>query len=231
MGALSLSFGGILVDLFILSIIISSTYLGYRKGLVGVIFKLCVFVVSIIIVFALYKPVSNTIINNTQIDEKISSVIQNSLSKTSLADNEALTTSNTNLSEGVVNLINSLLSDALSKAQDSEALIYISTELAYAIIRFGSMIIIFVVAKFALLLVKFAAEILASLPIINTFNKSGGLIYGILKGVLTVYIILAIFSLISPIISSWGITKYISDSLTGSKMYNHNVIINLLSKH
>ena len=49
MGALSLSLGGIIVDLIILFIITSSTYLGYRKGLVGVIFKLCVFIVSILI--------------------------------------------------------------------------------------------------------------------------------------------------------------------------------------
>ena len=37
------AFGGILVDLVIISIIISSTYWGYRKGLVGVIFKVLVF--------------------------------------------------------------------------------------------------------------------------------------------------------------------------------------------
>lgn len=231
MGALSLSFGGILVDLIIISAIISSTYLGYRKGLIGVIFKLFVFAISIILVFVLYKPVSNTIINSTQIDEKIATSIYNSLSNTSLANNEKLSTSNTNLSEGVVNLINSLLTDSISKAHESETLTYISTELSYAFVRFASMILIFIVAKFGLLLVKFAAEILASLPIISTFNRSGGLIYGILKGLLIVYVILAIFSLISPIITSWGLISAIDNSLIGSKMYNHNIIISLISKH
>lgn len=231
MGALSLSFGGVLVDLIIISAIISSTYLGYRKGLIGVIFKLFVFAISIILVFVLYKPVSNTIINSTQIDEKIATSIYNSLSNTSLANNEKLSTSNTNLSEGVVNLINSLLTDSISKAHESETLTYISTELSYAFVRFASMILIFIVAKFGLLLVKFAAEILASLPIISTFNRSGGLIYGILKGLLIVYVILAIFSLISPIITSWGLISAIDNSLIGSKMYNHNIIISLISKH
>ena len=36
------AFGGILVDLVIISIIISSTYWGYRRGLVAVIFKVLV---------------------------------------------------------------------------------------------------------------------------------------------------------------------------------------------
>lgn len=231
MGALTFTFGGLIVDLIIISAIISSTYLGYRKGLVGVIFKIFVFIVSLIIVFMLYKPVSNAIINNTQIDDKIATSIYNSLSNTSLANNESLSTSNTNLSEGVVNLINSLLSDAISKAKDGETLIYISTELSYAIIRFASMILIFVVAKILLLVVRFAAEILASLPIISTFNRSGGFLYGLLKGLLIVYVILAVFSLISPVINSWGIISSIDNSFIGSKMYNNNIIINLISKH
>lgn len=231
MGALSFSLGGLLVDVIIISAIITSTYLGYRKGLVGVIFKLFAFIVSLIIVFVLYKPVSNTIINNTQIDEKIASAIYNSLSNTSLANNQALSTSNTNLSEGIVNLINSLLSDAVSKAQEGETLTYVSTELSHATVRFIAIILIYVFAKLALLLVSFAAEILASLPIIKTFNKSGGFLYGLLKGLLMVYVVLAIFSLISPIISSWGIISSINKALIGSKMYNHNIIINLISKH
>ena len=231
MGALSFSLGGLLVDLIIISAIITSTYLGYRKGLVGVIFKLFAFIVSLIIVFVLYKPVSNTIINNTQIDEKIASAIYNSLSNTSLANNQALSTSNTNLSEGIVNLINSLLSDAVSKAQEGETLTYVSAELSHATVRFIAIILIYVFAKLALLLVSFAAEILASLPIIKTFNKSGGFLYGLLKGLLMVYVVLAIFSLISPIISSWGIISSINKALIGSKMYNHNIIINLISKH
>ena len=231
MGALSFSLGGLLVDLIIISAIITSTYLGYRKGLVGVIFKLFAFIVSLIIVFVLYKPVSNTIINNTQIDEKIASAIYNSLSNTSLANNQALSTSNTNLSEGIVNLINSLLSDAVSKAQEGETLTYVSTELSHATVRFIAIIFIYIFAKLALLLVSFAAEILASLPIIKTFNKSGGFLYGLLKGLLMVYVVLAIFSLISPIISSWGIISSINKALIGSKMYNHNIIINLISKH
>ena len=37
------AFGGILVDLVIISIIISSIYWGYRRGLVAAIFKILVF--------------------------------------------------------------------------------------------------------------------------------------------------------------------------------------------
>ena len=66
-----IAFGGILVDLIIISIIISSIYWGYRRGLVAVIFKVLVFIISLLIVFLLYKPVSNWLMANTQIDEQL----------------------------------------------------------------------------------------------------------------------------------------------------------------
>ena len=40
------AFGGILVDLVIISILISNSYWGYRRGLVAVLFKVLLFIVS-----------------------------------------------------------------------------------------------------------------------------------------------------------------------------------------
>ena len=65
------AFGGILVDLVIISILISNSYWGYRRGLVAVLFKILAFIVALLVVFLLYKPVSNSIINNTQLDETL----------------------------------------------------------------------------------------------------------------------------------------------------------------
>lgn len=223
------AFGGILVDLVIISIIISSTYWGYRKGLVGVIFKVLVFIVSLLIVFVLYKPVSNSIINNTQIDEKLASAIRSNLEGTTLSDGELLEPSKSNFSEGVVGLINSFVSEALNQAK-SDAVGYVSTELSYFMIRVGTMFLLFIASRFLLVFVRFAAELLGNLPFIRMFNKSGGLIYGIIKGFLVIYAIFAILSVISPLISSWGVINAIEDSSLGSKMYNNNFILNILIK-
>ena len=81
----ALSFGAIIVDLFIISILLSSTIIGYKKGLIAVAFKILCFIVSIIIVFILYKPVSNWVINNTTIDEKLADVIYSSLMRINLS--------------------------------------------------------------------------------------------------------------------------------------------------
>ncbi len=223
------AFGGILVDLVIISMIISSTYWGYRRGLVAVIFKVLVFILSLLIVFLLYKPVSNTIINNTQLDEKLAEAIRKNLEGTTLSDGNLLEPSESNFSSAVVELINSFVSEALNKAE-SDAVGYVSVQLSYFMIRVGTMFALLILSRFFLLFIRFAAELLANLPFIKLFNKSGGLIYGIIKGFLMVYLILAIFSVISPLISSWGIISAIEDSTLGSKMYNNNFIVNLIIK-
>ena len=223
------AFGGILVDLVIISIIISSIYWGYRRGLVAAIFKILVFIISLLIVFLLYKPVSNSIMANTQIDEKLASLIQSNLEGTTLADGNLLEPSESNFSVAVVNMINDFVKEALQK-NVSNAVGYVSVELSHFMIRVGTMLLLLIISRFFLLFIRFAAELIANLPFIKLFNKSGGLIYGVIKGFLVVYLILAVFSIISPLISSWGIIDAIQDSTLVSKMYNNNIIVNIITK-
>lgn len=221
--------GGILVDLVIVSVFISSVYWGYRRGLVSVVFKILVFIISLIIMFLLYKPVSNTIMEKTQIDEKLAAMIESNLSGTTLADGNLLEPSQSNFSEAVVDLINDFVKQAL-KENVPNAVSYVSMELARFMIRIGTMLLLLMASRFLLVFVRFASELIANLPFIRLFNKSGGLIYGVIKGFLTIYVILAVFSIISPLISNWGIIDAIHDSTLGSKMYNNNIIVNFITK-
>ena len=61
-----IAIGGIIVDLVIISMLISNAFWGYRRGLTAVIFKILVSIISLLIVFVLYKPVANSIIKNTE---------------------------------------------------------------------------------------------------------------------------------------------------------------------
>lgn len=223
------AFGGILVDLVIISIILSSAYWGYRRGLVAVIFKVLVFIVSLLIVFLLYKPAANAIMQNTQIDEWLSSSIRYNLEGTILKDGKLLEPAETNVSKSVLNLVESFVQDALNEAVE-DTVGYVSDHLAVFIIQVGTMLLLFILSRFLLLFIRFAAELIGNLPIIRMFNKSGGLIFGIIKGFLIIYLILAIFSILSPFVSQLGVISAIEDSSLGNAMYNNNVIVNIIMK-
>ena len=190
-------------------------------------FKVLLFIVSLLIVFLLYKPVSNSIINNSQLDEWLAESIEESLSGTILQDGTLLMPTESTMSTAIMDLIKSFVTEALNESS-VDPLGYASINLAYFMIRVGTMLALLIISRFLLLFVRFAAELIGNLPIIKMFNKSGGLIYGIIKGFLTIYVILAVFSVISPLIDGWGVINAIQDSSWGSKMYNDNVILNLI---
>ena len=227
------AFGGVLVDLVIISIIASNAFWGYRRGLVGVVFKILTFIISLLIMFVLYKPVSNTIMEHTKIDEWLTVKIAENLQGTTLADGQLLNyeeSGNSNVSKVVLEELNSFVKDALRKSADN-VIGYVSENIAIQMVRIGTMLLLFIVSRFFLLFIRFLAEILANLPIIKMFNRSGGLVYGVVKGFLVTYVILAIFSIASPLISTWGVLDAIQDSTLGSKMYNDNVIIEFIVNH
>lgn len=227
MTALNLvAFGGILVDLVIISMIISNAFWGYRRGLVSVVFKIITFVISLLVVFVLYKPVSQSIINSTELDEILTEALADNLTGNTLDEGVFVFTEETTVSMGMVELIQSFVSEALNEST-GDPVNYVASKLAVFMIQTGTFLLLFMLSRCLLLFVKFAAELIANLPIIKMFNKSGGLIYGVLKGFFTVYLILAVFSLISPIIYDYGVIQAIQDSALGRGMYDNNLILNI----
>ena len=61
---------GLLMDIVLVAILVLNIIIGYKKGLINVIFNICAFLLAIVITIILYKPVSNIIIENTTIDAK-----------------------------------------------------------------------------------------------------------------------------------------------------------------
>lgn len=225
------AFGGILADLLVISIVISHAFMGYRKGLVAVVFKIITFLVSLLIVFVLYKPVSQSIMNKTQLDEKLTQALRDNLTGGSLEKTDLMYAPNTenNVSTGMSNLIKSFVEEALKKGE-VDAVGYVSNKLAVFMIQTGTFLGLFIISRTLLLFIRFAAELIANLPFIKMFNKSGGLIYGILKGFFIVYLLLAILSLLSPLIYEYGIIQAINDSAIAKGMFNNNLILNVFFK-
>ena len=201
----------LIVDIIIVLIIALCTYIGYRKGLIGVAFKITSFLIALIITGILFYPISQFVIQNTQIDETIQKSIQeNFVSKTEQEEKE----DTQNPSKIITDYIEEEVNEAKNEGVNAVAL-----SLSQVIVRIGVAILIFF---------KKFAEIIGELPIVKQFNKSGGIIYGALKGLFIVYFILAILSLIAPMISGTAFFEQIKQSYIGSFMYNYNILLMLI---
>lgn len=202
---------GILVDIIIIALIVLSTFLAYRKGLVALAIKLCAVIIAVVATLLLYKPISNLIIDKTNIDETVQNALFDKASES--------------ISEG--NDDNDVLGSVLVQAKNG-ALAQTTRDLSVQIVNICVIIILFFGIKFALRFVTAIANKVAKLPIINKLNKVGGIIYGLVRGFVIVYACLLLIGFIGKVNPKHFLHQNIEQSNIGKAMYENNIFNVLL---
>lgn len=217
---------GILIDLIIIAILVLSIVMGYKKGLINVVFNIFAFFIALIATIILYKPVANIIINNTEIDDKIKSTIINNTTEEEKQNEEG--SSNTGIQKYVEDAIKNTADEA--KSQVIEA---VADTVSIRAVEILTSIILFVVIRAVLIVLKVFTQAIANLPLIKQFNELGGVIYGIAKGLIIVYIILTIMYFVVSINGNGNIAEAINNSYITKILYDNNIIVNycLLGKN
>ncbi len=211
------------IDIGIIMTIILSTLLGYKKGLIGVAFKIISFLLSIVLAFVLCKPVSNYIINNTSIDNSIQKSIENTLMSNEIEEESI---EEQTMPEVITEYIQEEMIKATENAKNQIATV-VAQNVTFAIINAISFIIIFITSKIILLVLKLFSEQLTNMPIIKQFNKLGGTIYGVIRGFFILYLLFGIVSLILPIFNNIPLNA-ITNSYLGNIFYNNNLLLKIL---
>ena len=220
------------VDIIIILIFVSSIAIAYVRGLSSVIYQLASWIITIILIFVLCRPITNVIIDNTTLDENISEKIQINLEDNfgeNLEEGTSISEEDSNISNSVIGLINGYISEANEKGTENIAK-YVSDEISYIAVSAIVILGIFIFARVISLILKFVLDVIVSLPIFGTVNKVGGIAYGVIRAFLIIYIVLAIISLLSPTLANTGLILAIKSSHIGSIFYNDNIILNFLQK-
>lgn len=198
---------GIIVDLIIIGIVLLSTFLAYRKGMVKLAIGLCAFVISIVVTFVLYTPIANLVINVTSIDEAIEDIIYEKANDMLKEDTQKDT------------ITSQIVEDA-----KNEMLPETARTLAVSIVKGGVMVVLFVAIRIALIFITVLADAIAKLPIINQINKTTGTIYGAIRGILIVYVIFLILAIPGKINPQNSLNTGVEQSILGKVMYENNVL-------
>ncbi len=198
---------GIVVDIIIIAIILLSTFLAYKKGLITLAIQLVSVIIAVVLTLILYKPVSNVIINVTGIDE----MIQNAILEEA---NDIMTNNQENANQVVESIQNNMLPET-------------ARTISINIIQGAVILILYVIIRIILRFVTALANLVAKLPILNQFNKLGGVIYGILRGLLIVYILLLLVNVSGEIDAKNKVYTTVEESYIG-KMMNENNVLSVL---
>lgn len=202
---------GIIIDGVIILFILASVFLGYKKGLISLGIHLVAFILALVVTFILYRPIAGIVINSTQIDEKLEETIQVNV-ENFMAENENSTVTNS--------IIESAKQGVLPQA---------SRTLAINIIYGITMILLFVVVRICLVFVTALANAISKLPILNQFNKLGGILYGLLRGFIITYALLMIINLVIMMNPKSTFNEMLKDSHLAKAMSTYNVL-NVLFK-
>lgn len=210
---------GIVVDLILVAIIALNVFLGYKKGLIKVAFNFLAFFIAIIMTIILFKPISNLIIEKTQIDDNIEKGIIENFSSKNYENNETQESSNF-----IEKYINEKIKTTATEAKD-QAVESIAKTISIRLTEIITAIGLFVVIRILLILLRFLSDMLAELPIIKQCNEAGGIIYGLLKSVIIIYFILTIIFIVSSINGNGFVNNAIDESYITKFLYNNNVIV------
>ncbi len=194
---------GIVLDLIIVLLLVINIIIGYKKGLVEVVFNICAFIIALVVALILYKPVSNIVIKNTNIYGKIRETIVNN-----------------NIEEE-----QSIVKDVQNKTKEQLADV-ISMKAVNIIVA----IVLFIIARIAVILLKTVLEGIAELPIIKQFNQIGGIGYGILKGFLLIYILVTLLFFVNAIVGNNKVSAVVEESFITKVLYENNIIVKKLDK-
>lgn len=214
-----------IIDIIILGIVALCIFLGYKRGLAKCVIKVASFFIAIVVAFSLYKPVSNFVIENTTFDEDIKSSIAKVISG-EVKDDEQIK-EESNLPQSMIDLINQEIGDTVEKTKD-QMVDGAAGKIAEVSIEIGTGILLFILTRVLLIFVSMLFKSITDLPVIKQVDKAGGIIYGILKAGLIIFIVFAIISLISPMIKDTGLIDAINNSLIGKILYNNNILFNII---
>ncbi len=213
---------GIILDIILVAIIALNIFICYKKGLVKLAVGLIAFAAAIILALILYKPVSSLIIENTEIDENIEQAIINNFSGDTQENEEVRYVS-------VLDYLQKYVDDAVNKTQ-TEIVTQTAGMMAVKIINVVVLIGIFIIVRAVLVLLTFISDIITSLPILKQFNEVGGILYGAIKALLIIYVVLAIVFLIICYTNNSTISEAINSSYITRFFYDHNLLLNIIFK-
>ena len=123
--------------------------------------------------------------------------------------------------------IEKYVEDPVNKTKN-EIVIEASGVIATKLIDIIAMVSIFIVARLVLILLTFVTDMITSLPILKQFNELGGILYGLIKALLIIYVLLAIAFFIVYTTGSTGLADAIANSFITKFFYNNNLLLSIL---
>lgn len=210
--------------IIVIGIIVLNALIGRKVGLIKIIFSLLSFAIALALTTWISPTVNGILNNNETFYEKTFQQVEKMLS---LEENESA--DQDDIIEGLP-LPKSMKESLMKNKAKQEANIksYITCHVTGIVINAFAYILTFVIVFIALWVVSIALNIISKLPILNQINRTAGLLLGAVQGLVVVWLLFIILTVISG--SQLGETAFQQINSSGilSFLYNKNFLLNIV---
>ena len=224
------------LDIAVIGIILICAIISYNRGLIKTLFSFISLIISVVITMYIYPFVSQFLIKNTGVYTSIKNSMINLLNLNN-------TTQNVNSTGDQINFINQLnlpeqFKHLLVTNNNSEVYNllnvnsigeYIGGLIATLILNIICFLGIFIIVTILVKVLINVLDLVSKLPVLNLLNKVGGLIIGAVKGVIIVWVLFLIMSLISTNPNVNNVYETLKVSEVASFVYNNNMLMDIVT--
>lgn len=206
----------IIIDVIVIAIIWITAVKGYKKGLVRTLYGVVAFILAGVLTAYSYKYVCDYLMSLSFIKElttKINGYIAESI------------VANSDLSMIMPLWMGNSVTEALQSASATA-----SVKIVEILIMIITVIITYLLVKLVLGVCVGILDAIMKLPILDTVNRTGGMLSGIIKGILIVLLCFAVVSLFVTAEKYQYIHSAINETFFAKYFYNNNILMRLIMK-
>ena len=226
------------LDIVVLLILVSFVAIGYKKGLAIMVLNFFRTIIALFLASQLYPSISKFLREHTGMYESLKNSIAESMGLTQVVQETTLKAStelieNLPIPEFIRNTLTSNNNPEYYKVLKVDSLEgYIAGYISNMIINSIALIIVFISVYVLMNILVSALNIVANLPIINSFNKLGGSLIGFLQGTVLIWVIIVMLTFSFSTSSApehSDIFVMLNQSTIAIHFYNTNVILNFIT--
>ncbi len=214
-----------ILDIIILVFIALQAVLGYVKGIVKSLFDLVGYLLAVAVTYFFYNPVKALLIEATPLDEQIATFVAERLKALGATSVQAtVSTADLNamaklpLPENIKKAISDFLTGTVSSVSQN-----VTTEVTNFLMTIIAVVSVFIVTIIVIKIVVSMLDIIANLPVISTFNKVGGVLFGLVKSYIIISLLFLVFIMFFSTSGNQALNTMIDQSLLSPFFINYNV--------
>ncbi len=225
------------LDIFVIAVIVLSGIYGLVRGFVRTFFSVISTILVIVLTLILTPIVSDMVVENTQLDEKISEQV---IYLTGIENIEDQIASKVNINQIVEQLpIPENMAKTLIKThnldfgkdfKDKHYAQFIGDKVASIALNYLIFVVLFLVISTILNIIVLQIDLIARLPILKQLNRTLGLAFGLFLGVLIVWISCLMMTFLLSVQSTKEISVLIEQSIFMKLFFLNNPIQDFVMK-